>query len=455
MKRKIKKEIITGTCIDLSSEGKGIIKDNGRVILVNGLFIDEEAEVELLYKRAGVYYAKIKKLIKKSLDRIEPKCKVCTACGGCQFQQLSYLAQLKYKTNKVKESLLRIGHIESKVNDCIGMDEPYNYRNKVQVPFGYNKFNKVIYGFFKENSHEIIEIDNCYIEDKRARKILKTIKELLPRYNLHPYDEDKLCGELRHVLIRTSNYKKEIMVVLVMNLDDFKGRNNFVRDLVKICPEITTIVLNINKRKTDVILGEKEKILYGSGFILDKLCNFSFRISPKSFYQINPVQCEKLYNLAIDFAKLESSETILDAYCGIGTIGLCASKFAKNVIGVEINKEAVIDAKNNAKANNIKNANFVLEDASKFMLDLASKNEKIDVVFLDPPRKGSDEVFLNSLIKLSPKRIIYISCNPATLARDLAFLKDIYEINKIQPVDMFPFTEHVETICALSFKGQK
>ena len=452
MKSKIKKEIITGTCIDLSSEGKGIIKDNGRAILVNGLFISEEAEVELLYKRAGVYYAKIKKLINKSLDRIEPKCKVCTACGGCQFQQLSYLAQLKYKTNKVKESLLRIGHIESKVNDCIGMDEPYNYRNKVQVPFGYNKFNKVIYGFFKENSHEIIEIDNCYIEDKRAQKILKTIKELLPRYNLRPYDEDKLCGELRHVLIRTSNYKKEIMVVLVMNLDDFKGRNNFVRDLVKICPEITTIVLNINKRKTDVILGEKEKILYGSGFILDKLCNLSFRISPKSFYQINPVQCEKLYNLAIDFAKLESSETILDAYCGIGTIGLCASKFVKNVIGVEINKEAVIDAKNNAKANNIRNANFVLEDASKFMLDLASKNEKIDVVFLDPPRKGSDEVFLNSLIKLSPKRIIYISCNPATLARDLAFLKDIYEINKIQPVDMFPFTEHVETVVALSLK---
>lgn len=452
MKNKFKKEIICGTCIDLSSEGKGIIKKDNKIIFVDGLFIGEEAEVELQYTRAQVYYGKIIKLNKISPFRIQPKCKVCTACGGCQFQQLSYEEQLKYKKHKVEESLLRIGHLKAKVNDCVGMDIPYNYRNKIQVPFGYDKRGRIIYGFYRENTHEIISVESCAIEDKRSVNILKAIKDLMPKYNLKPYNEDRLCGDLRHVLIRTSHYKNEVMVVLVMTNELFPGRNNFVKDLVKICPKITTIVLNVNKRKTDVILGEKEIVLFGSGFIIDKLCDLSFRISPKSFYQINPIQCEKLYNLAIENANISKNDTVLDAYCGIGTIGLVASKFSRKVIGVEIVKDAIIDAKNNAKANKISNVEFVCDDASKYMLNLASRKQKIDVVFMDPPRKGSDSIFLNSLMTLAPSRIIYVSCNPSTLARDLGILNKKYEIINVQPVDMFPFTAHVETVVLLTLK---
>lgn len=438
--------------MDLSSEGKGIIKKDDKIIFVDGLFIGEEAEIEVQYKRAQVYYGKIKKLNKISPYRIQPKCKVCTACGGCQFQQLSYEEQLRYKKRKVEESLLRIGHIKTKVNDCLGMDNPYNYRNKIQVPFGYDKRGHIVYGFYRENSHEIIPIEDCKIEDIRSKNILKCIEELMPKYKLKPYDEDRLSGDLRHVLIRTSYYKSEVMVVLVMTNELFPGRNNFVKDLVKECPEITTIVLNINKRKTDVILGEKDIVLYGSGFIIDKLCDLSFRISPKSFYQINPMQCEKLYHLAIENAKITKNDIVLDAYCGIGTIGLVASKSAKKVLGVEIVKEAIIDAKNNAKANKIENVDFVCADASKYMLDLSSKNQHIDVVIMDPPRKGSDEVFLSSLMTLSPSRVVYVSCNPSTLARDLEFLSKKYEILSVQPVDMFPFTAHIETVVLLKQK---
>ena len=432
--------------MDLSSEGKGIIKKEDKIIFVEGLFVGEEAEVELQYKRAQVYYGKIKKLIKLSPFRVQPKCKVCTACGGCQFQQLSYQEQLKYKKHKVEEALLRIGHLKVKVNDCIGMDSPYNYRNKIQVPFGYDKRGQIVYGFYRENSHEIIPIESCEIEDLRSKNILKSIKELMPKYNLKPYDEDRLSGDLRHVLIRTSYYKKEVMVVLVMTNELFPGRNNFAKDLLKKCPEITTIVLNVNKRKTDVILGEKEIVLCGSGFIIDKLCDLSFRISPKSFYQINPTQCEKLYHLAIESAKITKNDTVLDAYCGIGTIGLVASKAANKVVGVEIVKEAIIDAKNNAKANKINNVDFVCDNASKYMLNLASKKQHIDVVLMDPPRKGSDDIFLNSLMTLSPSRVVYVSCNPSTLARDLEILSKDYKILNVQPVDMFPFTAHVETV---------
>ncbi len=435
--------------MDLSSEGKGIIKKDDKIIFVDGLFVGEEAEVELQYKRAQVYYGKIKKLIKLSPFRVQPKCKVCTACGGCQFQQLSYQEQLKYKKHKVEEALLRIGHLKVKVNDCVGMDSPYNYRNKIQVPFGYDKRGHIVYGFYRENSHEIIPIESCEIEDLRSKNILKSIKELMPKYNLKPYDEDRLSGDLRHVLIRTSYYKKEVMVVLVMTNELFPGRNNFVKDLVKKCPEITTIVLNVNKRKTDVILGEKEIVLYGSGFIIDKLCDLSFRISPKSFYQINPTQCEKLYQLAIENAKITKNDTVLDAYCGIGTIGLVASKAANKVVGVEVVKEAIIDAKNNAKANKINNVEFVCDDASKYMLNLASKKQHIDVVLMDPPRKGSDDIFLNSLMTLSPSRVIYVSCNASTLARDLEILSKDYKILNVQPIDMFPFTVHVETVVSM------
>lgn len=455
MNKKFNNEIITGICVDLSSEGKGVVKDKEKVIFVDGLFPGEEVEVEIMYSRAKVYFGRVKKLLKISKDRIEPKCQVCTACGGCQFQQLAYMQQLKYKTNKVKNDLERIGHLSVCVSNCVGMDAPYNYRNKIQVPIGYDKAHHIVSGFYRENSHEIIPIKGCAIEDIRSENILTNIKRLMPLYHLRPYEEDKGRGEVRHVLIRTSYYKKEVMVVLVLTVDTFPGQNNFIKELIKACPEITTVVFNINKRRTNVILGEQEKIVYGSGFILDKLCDLSFRISSKSFYQINPIQCEKLYKIAIENAKLNKEDTILDAYCGIGTIGLVASKEVNKVIGVEINKDAIKDAINNARANNITNAQFICDDASHFMQLVKLDKTKIDVVFLDPPRSGSDENFLNAMMELAPKKIIYISCNPATLARDLNHLNPKYEIASVQPVDMFPFTAHVETVALLVLKDSK
>jgi len=451
--KNFRREIFTGTCLDLSSEGKGVVKYDDTIVFVDGLFIGEKADIEILYYRAGVAFGKVKKLYNFSKDRIQPLCKVCTACGGCQFQQLNYDAQLIYKKNKVYNALTRIGHLSDfVVYDTIKADNPYNYRNKIQVPLGYNFKHQIISGFYREKSHEIIPIDDCYIEDIRAPKIIKTIKELMLFFKITPYNEDNGVGLLRHILIRTSHYKNEIMIVLVTSKSTFPGRNNFVKELVSRCPEITTIINNTNQRHTNVILGEKEEVLYGKGFIEDTLCGLTFRISSKSFYQINPLQCEKLYSKAIEFAQLNKEETILDAYSGIGTIGLIAAKEVKEVISVEIIKEATLDGIKNAKTNNITNIRFINDDATNYILKANADNVKIDCVFLDPPRNGSTEEFLDSLLILKPKKVIYISCEPSTLARDLEILDKEYKIDKVQPVDMFPMTAHVETVVALVLK---
>lgn len=449
---KFKKEIITGICKSLSSDGKGIIKSNSKTIFCDGLFLNEKATVETIYQRAGIYYAKIKKLENISKDRIEPRCKVCSACGGCQFQQLSYNAQLEYKKNKVKEDLLRIGKINTKVNDCVGMDDPYYYRNKIQIPVGLDKYKNIITGFYKSKSHEIVPINECYIEDKRSKDILINIKKLMKDFKILPYNEDLRTGDIRHILIKTSYYKNEIMVVFVTSKEVIKNFNNFIKSLIKLSPNITTIIQNINKRDTNVILGEKEKTLYGKGYIEDKLCDLNFKISSKSFYQINPIQCEKLYNITIKLANLNKDEIILDAYSGIGTIGLIASKHVKEVYSVEINKEAFKDGIKNAKLNNISNVKFANEDATKYILNLNVEHKKLDCIFLDPPRSGSTKEFLLSVLSIKPKKIIYISCDPATLSRDLTYLVKDYNIDCVQPVDMFPMTSHVETVVALSLK---
>lgn len=451
MVNKFKKEIIKGICQNYSSEGKGIIKNKDKIIFVNGLFLNEEAEVELQYKRAGIYYGKIVKILKVSKDRIQPKCKVCTACGGCQFQQLEYQAQLDYKTNKVKEDLLRIGGIKVDVQPCKGMNKPYFYRNKIQLPLGYDyKKKEVITGFYRESSHDIIPIDKCYIEDIKVNSIIQNIKKLIKKYNLEIYNEDTRKGNFRHILIRISYYLEQIIVVFICNYESFPSRNNFIKELIKLSPEITTVVQNTNSRKTNVILGDKQKVLYGPGYIYDYLCGLKFKISPKSFYQINPTQCEYLYSKALEMANLNKEDVVLDAYSGVGTIGLIASKKVKEVFSVEIVKDAIKDGIINAKNNNISNIKFINQDASKYILDLVNSNTYIDVVIMDPPRAGSDVIFLQSVKKLKPKKIIYISCNPATLARDLKDLIDDYEILDVQPVDMFPQTYHVETVVLMS-----
>ena len=444
------KNIIKGKCVDISSEGKGVIKTVYGVIFVDALLLGEEAEIEVTYARKGVAYGKIVKLLSKSPDRIQPLCPVSTACGGCTFQNATYEYELRYKKHKVEEDLKRIGHFENiKVNNVIKMDEPSHYRNKIQVPFG--KENKrVVYGFYKANTHKIIPIKECNIEDKDAAPILKDIALLMEKYRIDPYNEDYRSGIIRHVLLRTSRSTKEVMVVLVSNVETFPGRNNFIKELTSLHKEISTIIFNVNKRDTNVILGESEKVLYGKGFITDEILGLKFNISSKSFFQVNPIQVEKLYGEALRLANIGKDDVVLDAYAGVCTIGLLAAPHAKNVISVEVVKSAVINGRNNAKLNNINNIEIIEDDCTEY---INNKLPKVDVVIMDPPRKGSTPEFLNAVKRIKPKRIVYISCEPSTLSRDLEMLKDTYDIETIQPVDMFPRSFHVETIVGLILKN--
>ena len=436
-------------CVDLSSEGKGVVKNGKDVIFVDGLFPNEKADIEIQYHRAGAYFGKVKKLHNLSKERIQPRCKICTSCGGCQYQQLDYQAQLKYKTKRVKEALNRIAHVKHEVLPCLGMDNPYNYRNKIQVPFNKDKNGKVKFGFYKENSHIIMPIKECAIEDKRAAPILWDIKLLLEEMNIPCYNEDSGKGILRYVLIRTSYHYSELMVVLVTTQMNFPGQRNFINELVNRHPEITTIVENVNKRHTNVILGNQEKVLYGPGFTKDDILDLTFEISASSFFQVNPVQVEKLYKSALNLVDFNQREVVLDAYSGVGTIGLIAARNAKQVISVEINKSAHKNAIENAKRNNVNNIEFYCADAGEFI----SKYDKdIDVLIMDPPRSGSDETFLSTVMNKRIKKIIYISCNPETLARDIEYLSSLYKVNYVQPVDMFPMTAHVETVVCLALK---
>lgn len=445
-------KIVRGICSDYSHDGRGVIKYEGLPIFVDGLFLGEEADVEITYARKDYAIAKINKLHKLSPDRIEPRCKVATACGGCSFQALRYSAQLVFKQKKVTEALRRIGGIDIKVDEVIGMDNPYFYRNKTQMPLGYDRQKRLISGFYRRNSHDIVPIDICYIEDERAASILKKIKQAMKDNRIEAYEEDKRSGVVRHILIKTSRHLEEIMVVLVTNADSFPGRGNLTKSIKETCPEVTTLIQNINIRDTNVILGQKENVLYGKGYIQDKLHGLTFNISSKSFYQVNPQQAEIMYQRVVEYANLKGTETVLDAYCGVGTISLIASHKAKQVIGVEIVKEAIDDAIKNAKLNQINNVRFYTADATEFITQLINDQQAIDVVIVDPPRKGLDESFINSIQKLKPKTIVYVSCEPSTLARDLKLLKQTYDIVKVTPFDMFPQTYHVETITLLSLK---
>lgn len=341
------------------------------------------------------------------------------------------------------------------VRPIIGMEEPYHYRNKVHAVFGLDRKNNPISGIYKEGTHRILPVDSCLIEDQKADEIIVTIRSMLRSFKIRVFDEDTGYGLLRHVLIRRGFTTGEILVVLVTASPVFPSKNNFVKALREKHPEITTIVQNINGRSTSMVLGDKEHVLYGKGYIEDVLCGLRFRISSRSFYQINSAQTEKLYAKAMELAELTGNETVLDAYCGIGTIGLIASKHAGKVIGVELNQDAVRDAVQNAKKNGITNAQFFCNDAGRFMSHMAARGESADVVFMDPPRSGSTEEFIDAVALMQPKRVVYISCGPDTLARDLRmFAKHGYKAKEAWPVDLFGWTEHVETVCLLSKKSQ-
>ncbi|MBQ9963861.1 MAG: 23S rRNA (uracil(1939)-C(5))-methyltransferase RlmD [Clostridia bacterium] len=383
-------------------------------------------------------------------SRSLPRCPLSKKCGGCQLQNMSYAHQLAYKQEKVISLLGRFHH----VSPIIGMDHPYHYRNKVQAAFGMTRRGEILSGVYQSSTHRIVKVDACQIEDAVADKIIVTIRRLLPEFQMLPYQENSRKGFLRHVLVRRGFTSGQIMVVLVAAHSMFPLKKKFVQALLHHHPEISTVVLNVNPHQTSMVLGEREEVLFGNGYIEDTLCGCRFRISPRSFYQINPLQTEILYRKAIEFAGLTGNENVLDAYCGIGTIGMIAASSAKQVVGVELNGDAVRDARINAKLNNIQNIHFIKADAGEYMVELARESQPIDVVLMDPPRAGSDKPFLESVITLSPKKIVYISCNPETQARDLRFLtQNGYRVKAIQPVDMFPHTAHIECIALLERKA--
>lgn len=375
------------------------------------------------------------------------KCPVVKKCGGCSCRGVSYKEHLEGKEKQVRKLLKGI----CKVEPIVGMENPYHYRNKVHASFAHLRDGSAVSGKYAEGTHRVVPVDDCLIEDEKADVIVKDIRGLLKSFKIKIYSEDSGYGLLRHVMVRRGFASGEIMVVLVAVSPIFPSKNNFVKALRKLHPEITTVILNVNDKRTSMVLGERNITIYGKGYIEDELCGCTFRISPSSFYQVNPVQTEKLYGKAVEFAGLTGKERVIDAYCGIGTIGLIAAKHAKEVIGVELNKDAVRDAGINAKRNGSKNFRAFQGDAGAFMVQMAAEGEKADVVFMDPPRAGSDEAFLSSVVKLGPKKVVYISCNPETLARDLRYLvKKGYEAVRAVPYDMFAWTEHVETIVLLS-----
>ncbi|MGM0379707.1 MAG: 23S rRNA (uracil(1939)-C(5))-methyltransferase RlmD [Bacillota bacterium] len=441
-----KKEIFKGKCLYLDHEGKGVVKYHNRNLSVPYLMPGEKAKIEFIKNKNKEDEINILELKNESKDATEARCEYYFECGACHLQHMKYKAQLRFKEKEVERALYKFGEI----NPIIQMDNPYNYRNKVHSTFAETQNGKIVSGLYKENTHSIVPIERCIIQDPKADEILQSIRKIFKKHKMHMYNEYSKKGFLRHVLIRTGFSSNEVMVVFVVAHNRFHSKNKIINELLNKHPEISTIIMNINNKDTSMVLGEKEKVLYGNGKILDTLCGLDFLISSKSFYQVNPVQTKKLYEKAMEFADISNKDIVLDAYCGIGTIGLLAAKRAKKVYGVELNESAINNAKKNAKLNSIENINFFEADASDFIKGLVEENYPVDIIFLDPPREGSDKKFLSSVVKLKPKKVIYISCNPKTQKRDVKYLtKHNYKVKEIQPVDLFPQTYHVENICLL------
>jgi 23S rRNA (uracil1939-C5)-methyltransferase len=467
-----KNEIVKVNITDLGTEGEGIGKVDGFTLFVKGGLPGDEIEAKVLKVKKSFGYAKIESIITPSPDRVETRCPVANKCGGCQIQHLSYDKQLEIKKKKVFDCLTRIGGVnandlEECYEDIIGMEEPWHYRNKAQYPVGIDRDGNPKIGFYAYHSHNIIENDECEIEQPLCAAVLKELRTVISRFNIIPYDEAIGRGELRHCLIRTGFSTGEVMVCLVVNakgkeLNKWKTGSEVTQSLVENLKEsavktgfkFVSLCLNVNTKNTNVILGDKLYPIYGPLYINDMIGDVIFRISPMSFYQVNPVQTKKLYNKALEYAGLTGNEVVWDLYCGIGTISLFLAKQAKKVYGVEIVPEAVENAKENARLNGISNAEFfcgAAEDAVPRLNSDLTNAEKCDVIVVDPPRKGCDEKLLSTIIHMDPIRIIYVSCDPATLGRDVKFLREHgYELKKACAVDQFCHSMHVETVCLLS-----
>lgn len=434
--------------------GEGIAKINDFTIFIQGAIKGEKVKILILKVTKSFAYGKILEIINASNNRNNVDCETFSKCGGCTLRHINYGETLNIKRDIVKNCLYKELHRDVEVKNTIGMEKPLYYRNKLQYPVGYDKDNKPVMGIYSGRTHNIIETEqNCYIQNEKCSEIAKDIFEFTVKNNIKPYNEQTNKGTLRHIVIRIGIKTNEIMVTLVVNNDEFNNEDKFIEELIKKYPEIKTIVKNYNEKNTNVILGKKNKVIYGNGYIYDMLGSYKFKISPLSFYQVNPLQTEVLYNKAIEYANLTGEETIFDLYCGIGTIGIFASAKAKKVYGIEVVPEAIEDAKENAKLNKVENAEFFAGEVEKILPELIEERKILaDVAFIDPPRKGCDNITIETLLKIMPQKIVYISCNPATLARDIRLLEEKYELKQVQPVDMFAFTSHVECVTLMSRK---
>lgn len=449
-----KNDLLTVTIEDMGHDGEGIGKVDGYTVFVKDTVIGDKVQAKIMKAKKNYGYARLVEIMEPSKDRVEPRCAYARQCGGCQIQALSYEKQLAYKQQKIENNLIRIGGFqkdEIPMQPIIGMEDPYHYRNKAQFPVGCDKEGHLIAGFYAGRTHSIISNRKCYLGVEVNEQILNLVLAHMEAYDIPAYDETTGKGLVRHVLIRYGFQSKEIMVCLVVNGSRIPGAEDLIAKLREI-PGMTSISLNINREKTNVILGRKGKLLWGQEYITDTIGPIAYQISPQSFYQVNPVQTQKLYEKALEYAGLEGNETVWDLYCGIGTISLFLAQKAKQVYGVEIVPAAIEDAKRNATLNHITNAEFFVGKAEEV---LPEKYEKegiyADVIVVDPPRKGCEESVLATMVKMQPKRIVYVSCDSATLARDLKYLRgEGYEVKKVQGVDQFPHTVHVETVVLLS-----
>lgn len=455
-----KNDIIVVTIDDIGADGEGIGKADGYTLFIKDAVIGDTVEAKITKAKKTYGYARLEKILESSPFRIEPKCRFHRQCGGCQIQALRYDKQLEYKEKKVRNNLLRIGgfgeaYLNTVMEPIVGMDEPYYYRNKAQFPIGTDRDGNIIAGFYAGRTHNIIPNTDCALGVKENRQVLECILDYMEKNHITAYDEMSGNGLVRHVLIRKGFASNQIMVCLVINGRKLPVKEQLLQGLLKI-PGMTSVSLSFNREKTNVIMGKELETIWGKDYIVDSIRDIEFKISPLSFYQVNPVQTEKLYSIALDFAGLSGKETVWDLYCGIGTISLFLSQKAKQVYGVEIVPQAIEDAKANAKLNGIGNAEFFVGKAEEILPQQYEKNGiYADVIVVDPPRKGCDSVCLETMLKMKPERIVYVSCDSATLARDLKVLAEGgYEVKRVRAVDMFGGTVHVESVVLLS-KVQK
>ena len=439
--------------IDNGYEGEGIAKIDNFTIFVPGAIKGEKIKILIVKVLSSHAFGKIIEIINESETRQDSNCLTYKRCGGCNLRHIKYEETLRMKRNAVQSLVNKTLKNKLKVEETVGMENPFHYRNKAQYPLGINKQGETVIGVFANRTHEVIPMEKCLIQNPQSEEIGKFILEFIKQNNISIYDEKTRKGLFRHIVIKIGIKTNQIMCVLVINGKSIPKESELIEKLLVKFPNIKTIVKNINMKNTNVILGQENINIYGDGYIEDKLGEYIFKISPLSFYQVNPIQAEKLYNLGVEMAQISKNDTVFDLYCGIGTISLFMAKYAKKVYGIEIVKEAVVAANENALLNGVDNTEFYAGDVEVVLDDLINnKGVKADIVMFDPPRKGLDKNSINNILKIKPKKIVYISCNPATLVRDLAEFEDLYDVQKIVPVDMFPWTGHVECCSVLYLK---